>query len=68
MRQWHEEGFVGEVLAAYPLALDGAFARRLAFLARVMSLDWLWESRERGTDVGKHRRWVENAFSDPSAG
>lgn len=73
---WQGWRFVDEVRTAYPLSLDDAFERRLAFLARVMSLDWLWESsrptvarsRERGTDVEKHVRWMENAFSGPEAG
>lgn len=70
---WRGWRFVDEVRVAYPLPLDDAFEPRLAFLARVMSLDWLWESsrpvvarsRERGSDVEKHVRWMENAFAGP---
>lgn len=65
---WRGWRFVDDVRSAYPLPLDDGFEQRLAFLTRVMSLDWLWESRDRGTDVEKHLRWMGNAFSGPGDG
>lgn len=64
---WRSREFLRQVLAGYGLVVDRNFRQRLSFLARVLSLVWLEESRQQGTDVAKHIRWVENAFSSPSA-
>lgn len=62
---WRGWEFVEDARGAYGARLDPGFDRRVGFLARVLSLAWLQESRERGRDVEKHLRWVVNAFSGP---
>jgi aminoglycoside 2''-phosphotransferase len=78
MAAWWGWSLVEDALAHYPLPLDDAFGERLAFLARLLSLVWLDDavrqaadgavrrtadgSLRKGVDVGKHVRWVENAF------
>nr|NIP60882.1 phosphotransferase [Gemmatimonadota bacterium]NIR81267.1 phosphotransferase [Gemmatimonadota bacterium]NIT86902.1 phosphotransferase [Gemmatimonadota bacterium]NIU33929.1 phosphotransferase [Gemmatimonadota bacterium]NIU38108.1 phosphotransferase [Gemmatimonadota bacterium] len=62
---WRGWEFLGEARSAYRVPLDPGFERRVRVLARVFSLVWLHESRESGTDVEKHLRWVANAFSEP---
>jgi aminoglycoside phosphotransferase (APT) family kinase protein len=60
---WRGWDFVGQLKGSYGLPLDSDFNRRLSFLARVLSLVWLAEAHEQGTDVGKHTQWVKNAFA-----
>lgn len=62
---WGGWDFLEAVLAGYGLPLDRDFEQRLSFLARVLSLVWLDESRRQGTDVVKHIGWVKNAFGGP---
>jgi len=45
------------------LPVDSGFRGRVNFMARVKSLDWLYDAHVQGADAEKHRRWVENAFS-----
>ncbi len=54
------------VLARYPLPADPGFRDRLRFMARLLSVTWLGEARERGGDLAKHGAWVRNAFEDGS--
>lgn len=63
---WKGWDFLHEVLAGYGFVVGQNFDRRLSFLARVLSLVWLGEARQQGTDVAKRIRWVENAFCSPS--
>jgi len=54
------------VLAAYAEegpALDDDFSSRLDTMARIMSLHWLHEAKERGVGLEKRLEWVENAFA-----
>ena len=62
---WRGWRFFERVRKVYTPELDPDFDRRVAFLARVSSIDWLWEAREREADANKHIRWVANAFSAP---
>ena len=59
---WQGWGFYESVRGAYAGALDRQFDTRLAFLARVLSLDWLWECQQQAADTEKHVRWITNAF------
>ena len=54
--------FAENVLRNYPHRLDLTFRARLGFMARLLSLIWLAEAREQGTDVPKLTEWVHNAF------
>lgn len=60
--------FVEEVLRHYPRPFDAAARERLAFLARVQSLDWLHDAERDGGDVAKHVGWVANAFAPFTGG
>jgi aminoglycoside phosphotransferase (APT) family kinase protein len=60
---WQGWRFLDDVLGHYRVRLDDGFGDRLRFVARVLSLIWLSESREQATDVPKHLRWVRNAFA-----
>ncbi len=55
--------FTDAMAAAYMLPVDSGFRGRVNFMARVKSLDWLYDAHVQGADAEKHRRWVENAFS-----
>ena len=60
---WRGWDFVDAVLDAYSPRGDQFFIRRMAFLARVMSLHWLTAAEREQGDVDKHTRWVANAFA-----
>lgn len=60
---WRGREFVEEVLHHYPRPFDRAARERLAFLARVQSLHWLYDAQTGGGDVAKHAGWVANAFA-----
>jgi aminoglycoside phosphotransferase (APT) family kinase protein len=62
---WMGWDFFREVRRHYSLELDDGFERRLAFLARVLSVSWLADALDQGSDVDKHLRWVGHAFSSP---
>jgi len=64
---WQGWRFLDDVLGHYRVPVDDGFGDRLRFVARVLSLVWLSESREQATDVPKHVRWVRHAFTE-SAG
>jgi aminoglycoside phosphotransferase (APT) family kinase protein len=59
-------GFAEEILRSYPHPIDRAFRERLGFMARLLSLIWLAEASEQGTDVARLTRWVHNAFATGS--
>jgi aminoglycoside 2''-phosphotransferase len=62
---WGGWDFFKAVRAGYGLPLGWDFEPRLSFLARVLSLVWLHESRQQGTNVVKHIGWIKNAFAGP---
>jgi aminoglycoside phosphotransferase (APT) family kinase protein len=68
---WHGWSFVDEVLRNYPHRVDHGFRERLRFMARVLSMLWLAETREwtpdATDDIARHIRWVHNVFADVSA-
>jgi aminoglycoside phosphotransferase (APT) family kinase protein len=63
---WRGRGFVESVLASYEVPLDSGFWERLDFVSRLGSLEWLYDAHLQDADVEKHRRWVQNAFTEPT--
>lgn len=64
---WRGWGFAKDVLRNYPHAVDREFAKRLRFMARLLSVAWLAEVHEQGEDLAKHIAGVHNAFAESSA-
>jgi len=63
MRAAMGAAFTDAMIDAYVLQTDPDFRCRIDFMARMKALDWLCDAHAQGTNVGKHRRWVRNAFS-----
>ncbi len=64
---WRGWSFAEEVLRSYRLSLDEGFRERLRFMACLLSVIWLAEAHERGSDVAKGIEWVSNAFATESS-
>ena len=60
---WRGWDFTEAVLRDYRLPLDDGFRERLRFMARLLSMIWLGEAHERGSNVAKHIESVRNAFA-----
>lgn len=57
--------FIEQVLASYDRPLGEAFAAKLHWLTRVLSLTWLAEAvADHPDDVPKHLKWVGQAFAE----
>jgi hypothetical protein len=59
---WRGWGFTEQVLRSYPIPVDQEFRHRLSLLSRLLSVIWLGEAHEQGSDVAKHISWVNKAF------
>ncbi len=55
--------FTHDVLRSYAAPTDDEFLDRLRLLARFLSVMWLSEAIELGSDFDKHANWVRNAFA-----
>ncbi len=55
--------FIGQVAAHYDLPLGAGFGRKLAWLARTLTLTWLADAAQlTPADVSKHLTWTARAF------
>jgi hypothetical protein len=59
---WRGWGFVEQVLRSYPPTPDERFRNRLRRSARVLSVLWIAEARERAMDLTGPLNAVHNAF------
>ncbi len=64
---WRGWDYTEHVLRDYRLPLDDGFRERLHFMARLLSVIWLGEAHERGSNVAKAIDWVGNAFATVSS-